>query len=448
MSDLAVIGCGYVGSVSAACLASLGHRVRAVDIDEERVTRLRHADPPFVEAGLRELVRHEQDAGRLAFGVDVADAVRGADVVLICVATPTAPSGESDLTQLWGALVAIAPALRHDAVVVVRSTVPVGTGDACADALRDASPEWAGDVVTNPEFLREGTAVHDFLHPDRLVFGGPAAAVAMVEDLSRPLLAQDDPLVFRMDRRSAELVKAGANAALAAKISLANEVADLCERTGADARTVLPAIGADTRIGASWLGPGLGWGGSCLPKDLAALIATGDRVGLPTPLLRAVGAVNVDRVTIAMRKLRTHLGPLDGRRIAVLGVAFKAGTDDLRSSPSLALCTRLLDEGATVSASDPLVRRLPDRWASIPLFPDPYGAVRNADAVVVTVPSNVAHDLDPERVANAMRGDLVLDLPNALDPAAFASAGLAVVGTGWAPAALTAAEVFLTSPQG
>src|SRR3954469_23551950 len=303
MSDLAVIGCGYVGSVSAACLASLGHRVRAVDVDEERVARLRRADPPCVETGLPELVRHEANAGRLTFGCDVRAAVRDADAVLICVATPTAPSGESDLSQLWGALVAVAPELRRDAVVVLRSTVPVGTGDACVDALRDAtSARWTGDVVTNPEFLREGTAVHDFLHPDRLVFGGPGAALDVVERFYARL-RDEHPLVFRMDRRSAELVKAGANAALAAKISLANEVADLCERTGADARVVLPAIGADARIGASWLGPGLGWGGSCLPKDLAALIATADAAGLGTPLLHAVGAVNETRIDVAARKL-------------------------------------------------------------------------------------------------------------------------------------------------
>jgi nucleotide sugar dehydrogenase len=448
VSDIAVIGCGYVGSVSAACLASLGHRVRAVDVDEERVACLRRADPPFVETGLPALLRHGQRAGRLAFGLDARRAVRDADAVLICVATPTAASGRSDLTQLWGALTAVAPALRHDAVVVLRSTVPVGTGDACVEAVREASPMWSGEVVTNPEFLREGTAVHDFLHPDRLVFGGPAAAVAVVEDLYRPLLVEDDPVVFRMDRRSAELVKAGGNAALAAKISLANELADLCERTGADARTVLPAIGADTRIGASWLGPGLGWGGSCLPKDLAALVETGDGVGLRTPLLRAVGSVNAERVTIAMHKLHSSLGTVRGRRIAVLGVAFKAGTDDLRSSPSLALCARLLDEGATVVASDPLVRRLPDAWRSVPLFADPYEAARSADAVVLTVPSNVAQDLVPAPLARAMRGDLVLDLPNALDPAPFVAAGLTVVGTGWAPAAVGAGEVFLTSPQG
>jgi len=448
VSDLAVIGCGYVGSVSAACLASLGHRVRAVDVDEERLARLRRGDPPFVETGLPELVRHERDARRLSFGADVPGAVSDANAVLICVATPTTSSGAADLTQLWRALDTIAPELRPDAVVVLRSTVPVGTGDACVDVLRDATGgAWTGDVVTNPEFLREGTAVHDFLHPDRLVFGGPPAAVATIEALYRPLLAED-PLVFRMDRRSAELVKAGANAALAAKISLANEIADLCERTGADARTVLPAIGADSRIGASWLGPGIGWGGSCLPKDLAALIATGEAVGLSTPLLRAVGAVNADRVPIGMEKLRAHLGTVRGRRIAVLGVAFKAGTDDLRSSPSLALCARLRDGGATVVASDPLVRALPNEWTSVSLVPDAYDAADGADALVLTVPSNVAQDLDPTHLARVMRGDVVLDLPNALDAGAFADAGLSVVGTGWEPAALGAGEVFLTSPQG
>jgi UDPglucose 6-dehydrogenase len=448
MSRLAVIGCGYVGSVSAACLASLGHRVRAVDVDHDRVARLRDADPPFVETGLPELVRREIDAGHLSFGTDVERAVRGADAVLICVATPTSPSGAADLTQLWGALDAIAPTVRRDAVVVLRSTVPVGTGDASAGYLRDVTARrWQGDVVTNPEFLREGTAVHDFLHPDRLVFGGPAAALDVVERFYARL-RDEHPLVFRMDRRSAELVKAGANAALAAKISLANEVADLCERTGADARVVLPAIGADARIGASWLGPGLGWGGSCLPKDLAALIATADAAGLGTPLLHAVGAVNETRIDVAVQKLVAALGSLGGRRIGVLGVAFKAGTDDLRSSPSLALCARLLDDGATVVASDPLVRRLPEGCGALRLAADPYEAAAEADALVVTVPSNVAQDLDPGRLGRAMRGRLVVDLPNTLETGAFAAAGLDVVGTGWAPGSFAGREVFLTSRGG
>jgi UDPglucose 6-dehydrogenase len=446
MSRLAVIGCGYVGSVSAACLASLGHHVRAVDVDARRVARLGRADPPFVETGLPELIRHELDADRLSFGTQIERAVRGADAVLICVATPTSPSGAADLAQLWGALDAIAPMIRRDAIVVLRSTVPVGTGDTCLAYLRDVTARrWQGDVVTNPEFLREGTAVHDFLHPDRFVFGGPSWAVEVVERLYAPLAAEE-PLLFRMDRRSAELVKAGANAALAAKISLANEVADLCERTGADARLVLPAIGADTRIGASWLGPGLGWGGSCLPKDLAALIATGDGVAVATPLLHATAAVNATRIDVAVHKLVSSLGTLHNRRIAVLGVAFKAGTDDLRSSPSLALCERLLDEGATVVASDPLVRRLPGPSHAVTLVENAYEAADDADALVVTVPSNVAQDLDPVRVASAMHGRLVLDLPNTLDADAFAAAGLDVVGTGWATDTLTRAEVFLTSP--
>jgi len=447
MSRLAVIGCGYVGSVTAACLASLGHRVRAVDVDARRVARLRQADPPFVETGLPELIRHELDAGRLSFGTDVERGVRGADAVLICVATPTSPSGAADLTQLWGALDAIAPAVRRDAVVVLRSTVPVGTGDACVAHLREATARrWHGDVVTNPEFLREGTAVHDFLHPDRLVFGGPTPAVDAVHAFYASIVDEDDPLIFRMDRRSAELVKAGANAALATKISLANEVADLCERTGADARVVLPAIGADARIGASWLGPGLGWGGSCLPKDLAALIATGDTVDLATPLLHAARDVNATRIDVAMHKVAAQLGSLQGRRIGVLGVAFKAGTDDLRSSPSLALCDRLLDAGASVVASDPLVRRLPDPAYPLRLVADPYDAADGADALIVTVPSNIAQDLDPVRLAGAMRGSVVLDLPNTLDGDAFVAAGLDVVGTGWAPGSLRRGEVFLTSP--
>jgi nucleotide sugar dehydrogenase len=447
MSRLAVIGCGYVGSVSATCLASLGHRVRAVDVNERRVASLREADPPFVETGLPELIRQELDAGRLSFGTDIERTVRGADAVLICVATPTSASGAADLSQLWGALDAIGPVVRRDALVVLRSTVPVGTGDACVGYLRGVTGRrWRGEVVTNPEFLREGTAVHDFLHPDRLVFGGPSDAVDVVHRFYAPITDDEDPLVFRMDRRSAELVKAGANAALAAKISLANEVADLCERTGADARVVLPAIGADSRIGASWLGPGLGWGGSCLPKDLAALIATGDMVEVATPVLHAAREVNATRLDVAKHKLSAALGPLRGRRIGVLGVAFKAGTDDLRSSPSLALCERLLDEGATVVASDPLVRRLPDPTHPLVLVSDAYDAADGADALVVTVPSNVAQDLDPIRVARAMRGSVVLDLPNTLDSAAFAAAGLVVVGTGWAPDNPTHAEVFLTSP--
>jgi UDPglucose 6-dehydrogenase len=440
---VAVIGCGYVGSVTAACLASLGHRVVGVDVDESRVQRLDRGELPFVERGLPELVRRERNAARLSFTAHASSAVADADAVMISVATPATPAGKADLAQLWHAADVVAPSLRADATVVTRSTVPVGTGDILEARLRAAST-WRGDVVANPEFLREGTAVHDFLHPDRIVLGGHRRSALTVERLYETIGAP----VFHLDRRSAEMVKAGANAMLAAKISLANELADLCERTGADARTVLPAIGADERIGSAWLGPGLGWGGSCLPKDLAALIATGAAAGHGTPLLRAVDDVNRDRIELAVRKLGGRLGGLAGGRIALVGVAFKDGTDDIRCSTPLALAAELLDAGCAVAASDPNVGELPPRWRDVELTDDPYVAATRADALVVTVASGVARTLNPRTLASRMPGRVVFDAPNVLDAGAFADAGFDLIGTGWSADHTHRSEAFLEPVHG
>jgi nucleotide sugar dehydrogenase len=441
--NVAVIGCGYVGTVSAACLASLGHEVVGVDVDESRVDRLDRGELPFIERGLPELVRRERHAGRLSFTADTRAAVADTRVVMISVATPATATGHADLSQLWRVADTIGPSLGSDAIVVTRSTVPVGTGDVLEARLR-ATSAWRGDVISNPEFLREGTAVEDFLHPDRVVLGGARRAALAVQQLYADVGAP----VFHLDRRSAEMVKAGANAVLAAKISLANELADLCERTGADARTVLPAIGADARIGAAWLGPGLGWGGSCLPKDLAALIATGAATGHDTPLLRAVDDVNHDRVELALRKLGGRLGGLAGRRVALVGIAFKDGTDDIRCSTGLALAAQLLDAGTSVAASDQYVTQLPPRWRSVDLTDDAYAAATNADALVVTVASRVARTLDARTLATRMRGRVVFDAPNALDAEAFLDAGLDVIGTGWSADHIARSEAFLETVQG
>jgi nucleotide sugar dehydrogenase len=312
-------------------------------------------------------------------------------------------------------------------VVVTKSTVPVGSGDWLAMQLEPARVRgWRGAIVSNPEFLREGSAVEDFLHPDRVVLGGEPEHVAVVESLYAGTTVSV-AATFRMDRASAELVKYGANAALAAKISFANELADLCERTGADARLVLPAVGADPRIGPAFLEPGLGWGGSCLPKDVSALIASGAETGYDMALLRAAADVNDRRIEEVAQKLRAGLIRLAGRRVAVLGVAFKAGTGDTRDSPSIALIERLRRAGASVLAFDPLVRDRPD----LPLTNDAVSALAEADAVVVATRDPAFERLDPAVAARAMRGRLVVDATGVLPAEAFADVGFQVVGAGW-----------------
>jgi nucleotide sugar dehydrogenase len=440
---VAVVGCGYVGGVTASCLAWLGHDVVGLEADPDRAERLAGGHPPFYEPGLRELLADVRPRTRLSFTSDPATALSFADVIFLCVGTPPDAAERPDLSQLRAAALAVAEHARVGAVVVGKSTVPIGSGDWLRSMLDDATPpirRGRVHVVANPEFLREGSAIDDFLFPDRIVLGGDPGPVETVTRVYRLVLDQAfpggdpsrRPALFVMDQLSAEMVKYAANAALAAKVSFANEIATLCELTGADARAVLPAVGADERIGRGFLRPGLGWGGSCLPKDTAALVHLGSDLGYDMPLLRAVREVNARQPSWAACRLEHALGSLERARIAILGVSFKPATDDLRSSPALVLARSLRDEGADVVAFDPVVKQLPgEDLVHVRMAEDPYDAATDADAIVVATDWPEFHALDLDALRERMRGDVVLDGRNVLAERPAAATGLRLLGAGW-----------------
>ena len=441
---LTVVGCGYVGTVTAACLSTLGHSVRAYDTDAARVGQLQAGHAVLREPDLVERCRRGIREGSLCFTDEPDAALSGrVDAVFLCVGTPRGPDGQPDVGQLESAASSIAPRLRGSTVVVTRSTVPVGSGDwlrVRLEAASEAPGRWKGEIVANPEFLREGSAVSDFLHPDRIVIGGTDEGCDVVERAFAPILSQSFvggclpvPRLFRMDRISAEMVKYAANAALATKISFANEIAGLCELTGADARSVLPAVGADPRIGERNLEPGLGWGGSCFPKDTAALTAMAAEYGVRAHLLEAACAVNDGQVHSILTKLRSTLRTLKGRTIALWGLTFKPETDDVRSSPSLTLARELQRLGAWVVASDPAVKSLPEPDDAITVVLDPLEAVEGADALVVATAWPSFASVPAEQVAARMRGHLVIDARNLLRPTDVQGAGLSHIGVGWVP---------------
>lgn len=433
-----MVGTGYVGSVTAAALSWLGHDVVAYDVDRNRVEQLSAGQVPFYEPGLDELIGERIAAGRLAFTAEPSVAVVGADVVFLCVGTPQGDDGHANLSQLRRAAATVADYLEDGAVIVNKSTVPVGCATWVRTLVEDRLARRGGisfEVVSNPEFLRQGKAVEDFLHPDRVVLGGCPRALQFMGELYRPLLEQsfpggsptEPPSLYCCDVNSAEMVKYAANAFLAAKISFGNEIANLCELVGADVRQVLPAVGADSRIGARYLDPGIGWGGSCLGKDVAALIGTAEEYGYNAALLRATVEVNDAQRATVLRILQRELRSLKGRRVAVLGLAFKSGTDDLRDSPSVEIIERLLAAGCSVSAYDPLVKDLPPELVAVRAASDIYSAAERADATVVA--TEWTDPIDFERLAGAMSGDVVIDGRNRLPDTPF----LRVVKVGWAP---------------
>jgi UDPglucose 6-dehydrogenase len=437
-----VVGTGYVGAVTAICLAWLGHDVCGLDRNPAQVGQLNHGQVPFYEPGLPDLLTATLSTGRLRFTDQAADALVDADFVFLCVGTPPGATGATDLTQLETAIVSLAPHLRPGAIVINKSTVPVGSGNWTRTILEDAlAPDRDSTfrVVSNPEFLREGCAIDDFLYPDRVVLGGEAADVALVAELYRRVLDQSfsngrreqRPALITTDLASAEMVKYAANAFLATKISFANEIAQLSELVGADVRQVLPAIGADHRVGAKFLQPGLGWGGSCFGKDVAALLATGQEYGYTASMLRATMDINDGQRATAVRKLQRELRMLKGRRIALLGLTFKPGTDDLRDAPALDIARRLLSAGAVVSAYDPVVKKLPEDYAAVRMGCDAYDAATRVDAVVLVTEWPELTGIDPSALRGVMRGNLVVDARNAYSEPDFEAAGLRIVGFGW-----------------
>jgi UDPglucose 6-dehydrogenase len=436
--SIAVVGTGYVGLTTGACFAHLGFDVVCADIDEAKVARLQAGHIPIVEAGLEEIVVDAVAAGRLRFVIGAASAAADADIVFLCVPTPQDEDGSADLSYIQAAAGEIGPVLKPGAVVVNKSTVPVGSARVVENVMQ--RPDVA--VVSNPEFLREGTAVHDFLHPDRVVIGGDdRAAAERVASLYRGL----DTEIIVTDAASAETIKYAANGFLAMKISFINAVAAMCEAVGADVSHVIEGIGSDSRIGRAFLKPGPGWGGSCFPKDSRALVSIASKHGYDFSMMRGVIAVNDEQRERMIRKIVSAAGrdpqraesssPLEGVAIGVLGLTFKAGTDDLRESPSLAIIGQLRGLGASVQAYDPTTVGELDpiqrsRLDGIELHPDPYSAATGADVVVLLTEWPEFAGIDVDRLAGAMRGTSIVDTRNLLDPSAVRQCGLAYDGVG------------------
>lgn len=430
---IAMVGGGYVGLVSGACFAEFGADVAIVERDPKKLAALNAGGIPIYEPGLGTLVASNVDSGRLTFGDDLGAAMSDADAVFIAVGTPTRRGdGHADLTYVYAAAEEIARAARTDLLVVTKSTVPVGTGREVARILRQTRPDLTFDVASNPEFLREGNAIDDFMRPDRVIVGidrsGPdagARAQALIEQLYRPLMAIQAPIVLT-DLETAELTKYAANAFLAMKVTFINEMADLCEKVGGNIHDVARGMGLDQRIGNRFLSPGPGYGGSCFPKDTRALTAIAQDAGAPTRLVEATVAINETRKTgMAERIIAQAGGTLEGRTVGVLGLTFKPDTDDMREAASLPILARLHEAGATLQVFDPegmdAARTLLPQ--GVRYCEDALAAAQDADIVVVLTEWNMFRALDPIRLRSAMRGNAIADLRNIWSPDLMREAG-------------------------
>jgi UDPglucose 6-dehydrogenase len=424
---ITMIGGGYVGLVSGACFAEFGTDVTVVETDGSKLTALSEGRMPIYEPGLEKLVLENVKAGRLTFTGDLATAVSGAEAVFIAVGTPTRRGdGHADLTYVYAAAEQVAHALTGYAVIVTKSTVPVGTSRAIADIVRTARPDLDFDVASNPEFLREGNAIGDFMRPDRVVIGAESdRAREVLGRLYRPLYLIEAPIVFT-GIETAELTKYAANAFLAMKVTFINEMADLCEKVGADVHDIARGIGLDGRIGRKFLHPGPGYGGSCFPKDTLALVRTAQDYGAPSRLVEATVAVNDARKSnMAMRVIHACGGSVRGKTIALLGLTFKPETDDMRDAPSLSIVARLAGDGATIRAFDPegMQQAQPLLPEGVKYCRDAFDAAEGADALVLITEWNEFRALNPARLRATMRGRVLVDLRNVYDPVAMRQAG-------------------------
>ncbi|QZH75425.1 MAG: UDP-glucose/GDP-mannose dehydrogenase family protein [Erythrobacter sp.] len=413
---IVMIGTGYVGLVSGACFADFGHEVICVDKDQAKIDALLNGTMPIFEPGLDELVARNVEAGRLSFTLDIAEALPGANAVFIAVGTPSRRGdGHADLTFVYAAAREMAPLLPTGVVVVDKSTVPVGTGDEVERIIREVAPGLEFSVASNPEFLREGAAIDDFKRPDRVVIGvNDKHAEEVLEEIYRPLTRNESPLIT-MSRRAAELTKYAANAFLATKISFINEIADLCEKVGADVGDVAKGIGLDSRIGNRFLMPGPGYGGSCFPKDTVALLKTGQDYESPLRIVESVVASNDQRKRSMGRKVVNAMGGGDqhGKTVAVLGLTFKANTDDMRDSPAISIVQALLDAGIAVKAYDPEgMEQAKKLLGPITYCDGPYEALDGADAAVIVTEWDAFRALDLGRVKGLLKAPLLVDLRN------------------------------------
>lgn len=430
--NIAIIGTGYVGLVTGACLAEFGVQVTCMDRDEAKIAQLQAGGVPFYEPGLRELVDKTARAGRLRFTSRLPEAVRGSLVVFIAVGTPPRGDGSADLRYVESVAREVAEHLDGYKVIVTKSTVPVGTGARLRAIIADRRRETVEfDVASNPEFLREGAAIEDFLRPNRVVIGATSPqAIAILKDLYRPLYLIETPFVIT-DIETAELIKYASNAFLATKISFINEMARLCERVGADVHQVALGMGLDNRIGRKFLHPGPGFGGSCLPKDLAALRELARGHGLTLEIAEAVARVNAAQQAWALDKIAAGLGGLAGKTVGVLGLAYKPNTDDVRDAPALSLIGGLLAGGASVRAYDPeAVVTFARQCPAVTYGKDAYEVAQGCDAVALVTEWNEFRNLDLSRARAVMKGDLLCDLRNVYEPAKARAAGFRYVGVG------------------
>jgi len=430
---VAMVGAGYVGLVSGACFSEFGHDVTCVDKESERIESLVAGRVPIFEPGLEELIETNVHAGRLVFSTDLKAAVRNADAVFIAVGTPSRRGdGEADLTYVHAAALEIADALDGYTVVVTKSTVPVGTGRHVAKLIRQRRPDAEFNIASNPEFLREGSAINDFMRPDRVIVGTDSErAQRALRTTYRPLFLNETPVLFT-SLETAELIKYAANAFLAAKVTFINEIADLCEKLGADVQMVARGMGLDGRIGSKFLHPGPGFGGSCFPKDARALVGMAQSAGAPIRIVESVIEVNDSRKRAMAGKIIDGCGgTIAGLTIAVLGLTFKPNTDDMREAPSLEIVPALSQAGATVRLYDPEgmdeARAL---FGEASCYADAYDTIEGADALVIITEWNEFRALDLHKVKRLLRRPLVVDLRNIYEPAEMAAVGLDYISIG------------------
>ena len=428
---IAMIGTGYVGLVSGACFSEFGHHVTCVDKDSGKIDRLNAGSIPIFEPGLKAVVADNVKAGRLSFSGDLASSVKDADAVFIAVGTPSRRGdGHADLSYVFGAAEEIAAALDGYTVIVTKSTVPVGTGRKVEDIIKRIRPDADFDVASNPEFLREGSAIEDFRRPDRIVCGTLSErARERLRELYRPLFLNETPMLFT-SRETSELIKYAANAFLATKITFINEMADICEAVGANVQEVARGIGLDGRIGSKFLHAGPGYGGSCFPKDILALIRTAAEAGAPSRIVEAVARVNDDRKERMAEKIEKAFGGVKGKTIAVLGLTFKPNTDDMRDAPSLVIVPKLKELGARLKAYDPEGMDEARKLLDIEYCADAYTALDGADGVVILTEWNEFRALDVGRMKQLLKRPLMVDLRNIYRPEEMERDGFSYVSVG------------------
>jgi UDPglucose 6-dehydrogenase len=414
MYNICVAGTGYVGLVTGACLADFGNVVRCVDIDESKIERLTRSEVPFYEPGLQEIVKRNIERGRLTFSTETERGIEESTVIFCAVGTPTGKDGHADLSYVEMLAESIGGHLNGYKIVVLKSTVPAGTCDLVQDIIgRTSTSGHPFDVVSNPEFLREGSAVEDFMQPDRIVLGASnERALKVMREIYRPLVLQDTPVV-ETDVKTAEMIKYASNAFLATKISFINEIANVCERIGADVSVVARAMGLDDRIGPKFLRAGAGYGGSCFPKDTRALVKTAEAAGYDLQIVKAAVRVNDEQRRLMVAKIDRAAGGVKGKRIAILGLAFKPDTDDMREAPAIDIAGDLLRMGAEINAYDPVAMEQAKTFLkSVDFCPDVFEAVKSADVAVFVTEWNEFRDLDLDKVKSLMRGPIIVDCRN------------------------------------